>query len=139
MPLAEPTVTQFWDIVPDTLLSARSTLTLQDAPAANVPPVSVTLEAPPVAAAVPPQPLFMAFGVAATTIPDGKVSVKISPVELLPGGLLIAIVIVTVPPTATVPLLKVLDTVGGAAAVPTAVAGQNPASWSWTKVPVVWL
>jgi hypothetical protein len=62
------------------------TLSVQEEFAASVPPVSPKVLAPAVGENVPPQ-LFVADGVGATTRPDGKVSLKFTPVSPMAFGL----------------------------------------------------
>jgi hypothetical protein len=56
------------------------TVTTQETPLAAVPPARLTLDEPAIAVAVPPQVLLSA-GVAATTKPAGRASVKAKPVR----------------------------------------------------------
>jgi len=68
-----------------------ATETVQEEPLATVPPARFRLDAPPTAVAVPPQVLLRA-GVAATTKPAGRLSVKAIPVRenvLLTGLLMV--------------------------------------------------
>jgi hypothetical protein len=73
-----------------------STLIVQVAFGASVPPESATLEPPAVAVAVPEGQVVDAFGVPAIVTPDGKVSVKATPESEIAPGTVFGMVIVSV-------------------------------------------
>jgi hypothetical protein len=73
-----------------------STLIVQVAFGASVPPVSAMLEPPDVAVAVPVGQVVEAFGVAATVTPVGNVSVKETPESGIAPGTVFGMVIVSV-------------------------------------------
>jgi hypothetical protein len=77
-PCVEVTATELL-FVP-ALVPVTFTLTVQFALLASVPADKLTVEDPAVALAVPPQ-LFVNDGVAATTTPDGRLSVNARPVR----------------------------------------------------------
>ena len=89
-----------------------STRTVQVPPAAMLPPEKARLAAPPAGVkAGAPQPLVLAFGVAATTIAPGvvgKVSLKLTPVKALAVGFVSVKTRVLVPPLAIGFVRKVL-------------------------------
>jgi len=98
------------------------TLTAHELLAAIVPPLRLIEVLPAVAVNVPPQP-SLAFGVAATCRPDGKLSVTATPlnaVELF--GLVMVNVMVDVPPTEVLVGEKALLILGGASTVRSADA-----------------
>ena len=79
-PLVELTVTELFfnpAVLPVTL-----TERVHDSPAGRLTPVTLTLEEPAAAVAVPPQELTI-LGVAATTSPAGRVSVKLTPLNVV--------------------------------------------------------
>src|SRR5262249_32573653 len=88
---------------------------------ARVPPDRLTVLAPPVAVAVPPQ-VLLRFGVEATTKPEGRLSVNASPLSVtLLFGLVMLMVSNVVPFSGIFVGANVLVTVGGAAPVIVAV------------------
>src|SRR5215831_19757906 len=80
-----PSVEVTWTLLFFTpaVVPCTSTETVQGELAASVPPERLTVPAPPVAVAVPPQ-LLVRFGVEATTRPAGRLSVKASPFKVTP-------------------------------------------------------
>ena len=98
-PLVVETVTVF--VLSPAVVAVTSTLIVQVVLTATEPPLKLTLPAPAVAVNVPPQ-VFDGFGVAATCIPLGKLSVNATPdkATVFDAGFWIVIVIVLVPPTA---------------------------------------
>lgn len=77
-PLVETTVTEF--VLSPVVVPVTLTVRVQDAPAATVTPLRLTVEDAATAVAVPPQVFDKPFGVA-TTKPAGSVSVKFTPVR----------------------------------------------------------
>jgi hypothetical protein len=88
--------------------------TVHDEPTPTVPPDRLTLELPDVAVAVPPH-AFVTLGVPSTTTPDGRLSVKATPVSgsTFALGLVIVNVSVAPPFSAIVDGLKTLAIDGG--------------------------
>src|SRR5262249_22860904 len=78
-PSVELTCTEL--ILSPAVVPCTFTETAHEALAATVPPDRLTVLAPPVAVAVPPQVLFR-FGVEATTRPEGRLSVNDSPLSV---------------------------------------------------------
>ena len=79
-PLVEPTVTLLF--FAPAVVPVRFKLSVQDAPAASVPPERLTADEPVAAAAVPVQVVVKALGVA-TTRPVGKLSLKPTPLSAI--------------------------------------------------------
>ena len=103
-------------VVPVTL-----TVTVQDAPAARMPPESVTELEPAAAVAVPLQ-VLLRFGVEATTRPAGRLSVKATPFSVtLVFGLVMLNVSEVVPFSGMLAAPNVLVILGGAATIRVAV------------------
>src|SRR5215471_9923614 len=103
------------------VVPCTSTETAHEALAAIVPPERLTVPAPPVAVAVPPQ-LLVKLGVEATTRPAGRLSVKATPVKAtLVLGLVMLKVSEVVPFNGMVSAPNVLVMLGGAATVSVAV------------------
>ncbi|CUH65089.1 hypothetical protein TG4357_01681 [Thalassovita gelatinovora] len=84
-----------------TVAEVTSTLTSQLDPAATVPPVKLTLSVLAVAVSVPPEQVLVAFGVDATVIPAGKLSLNSSAVAETNAALLsmVKVSVVTLPCT----------------------------------------
>ena len=84
------------------VVAVTATVTVQVPLAAMVPPEKLTEVLPAAGAKVgEPQPVVVAFGVAATSIPAGNVSVKATPVRVVPVlEFVIVKVSVLTPPTA---------------------------------------
>jgi hypothetical protein len=136
-PLVDETVTELL-FVPGAV-PVTFTEKVQLAEAVSVAPDKVTDPDPPVAVIVPPpQVPVKPLGVE-TAIPAGKVSVKATPVSAIDVfGLVTVKLRLVLPPTAidAAPKLLVMDG-GEPGAEPTAFAGQNPASLSVTRTPVL--
>jgi len=77
-PAVEVTLTLLFFTPADDPLTVTDTV--HEAPLAMVPPVKLTIDAPPTAVAVPPQ-VLLRFGEAATTRPAGRLSVNAMPVK----------------------------------------------------------
>lgn len=89
-PLVELTVTEL--ALRPIVVPCTSSEIVQDAPAAKLVPLKLTVEVPAVAVAVPPQSLDKLFG-SATIRPAGRESVKLTPVSVVVVlGLLIDLV-----------------------------------------------
>jgi hypothetical protein len=100
-PSVEVTLLVVFTFVP-AVVAVTLTVTVQVPLAAMVPPEKLTDVLPAAGAKVgEPQPVAVAFGVAATCRPAGNVSVKAMPVRVVPTfGFVIVKVSVLVPPTA---------------------------------------
>ena len=104
------------------VVPCTSTETVQEALAARVPPDRLTEDEPPTAVAVPPQ-VLLRLGVAATSRPAGKLSVKAIPVRVtLVLGLVMLKVNEVVPLSGMLAAPKALVMVGGEATVKLAEA-----------------
>src|SRR5271169_4903298 len=113
-PLVELTVPVVLALLP-AVLAVTSTFTSQLVPGVAMdPPVRLIELAPAVGEYGPPQ-VLPAFGVVATTAPDGNVSLTATPdsATVLAAGLVMVMVSVEVPPTAMLVGLNALVIVGG--------------------------
>src|SRR5215831_4831467 len=109
-------------VFPPAVVPCTSTETAHEAVAARVPPDRLTELAPPTAVAVPPQ-VLLRFGVAATTSPAGRLSVKATPLKaIVVLGLLMLNVSEVVPFNGICDTPKALVIVGGLATVRLALA-----------------
>ena len=98
-PLVEETLPEVLFLVPE-VVAVTSTESVQEPLATIEPAVKETVPLPAVVVKVPPQ-VLEAFGVAATSVPVGKVSEKATPVRaVLAFGLVMVKVKVVTPPTA---------------------------------------
>ena len=79
-PLVEPTVTEL--VFKPVVVPVTLTTSVQDAPAAKLTPVKLTVDEPAVAVAAPPHVFDKPLGVA-TTRPAGSESVKFTPVRVV--------------------------------------------------------
>lgn len=115
-----------------------STLTVQLALAATLPPLKLIDPLPATAVTLPPQ-LLLAFGGFATFNPAGKPSVNAIPATATVGfGLLIVKVSVVVPPSGIVAAANAFEMVGGATTVSVAVLLVAPVPVSFELItPVV--
>src|ERR1700687_3903244 len=115
-PLVELTLPVVLLLVPE-VVGVTFTLTAHELLAEIVPPLRLIEVLPAVAVNVPPH-VLVAFGVAATCRPPGKVSVTATPLKAVPVlGLVMVKVRVEVPPTATLVGEKALLILGGATTV----------------------
>src|ERR1700687_5872221 len=115
-PLVELTLPVVLLLVPE-VVGVTFTLTAHELLAEIVPPLRLIEVLPAVAVNVPPH-VLVAFGVAATCRPPGKVSVTATPLKAVPVfGLVMVKVRVEVPPTATLVGEKPLLMLGGATTV----------------------
>ena len=79
-PLVEATVTEL--VLSPTVVPVTFTLIVQDAPAARLTPVKLTIDDAATAVGVPPHVFESPLGVA-TTRPAGRLSVKFTPVKVV--------------------------------------------------------
>jgi hypothetical protein len=98
-PLVDETLPDVLLLVP-LVVAVTSTVTVHEPLAAMEPPLREIEVSPATGLKVPPQE-FVAFGVAATSVPAGNESVKATPVRVVPAfGFVIVKVNVLTPPTA---------------------------------------
>src|SRR6266852_3631543 len=116
-PLVELTLPVVLSLEPE-VVGVTSTLTAHELLAEIVPPLRLIEVLPAVGVNVPPLHVLLAFGVAATCRPPGKVSLTATPLKAVPVlGLVMVKVRVEVPPTEVVVGEKALLILGGATTV----------------------
>src|SRR5229473_892053 len=125
-PLVELTLPVMLSLEPE-VVGVTFTLTAHELLSAILPPLKLMVVSPAAGVNVPPLHVLLAFGVAATCRPAGKVSLTATPLKAVPVlGLVMVKVRVEVPPTEVVVGEKALLILGGATTVSVTVLLLEP-------------